>query len=74
MWTVENRLRYNRDRLRYPSDVTDDARRSLMRRVHEASYGRITGDAGSGEAGQSGPDSDLPHIAGMKPSGPRPPK
>jgi len=24
MWTVENRGRYNRDHLRYPSDVTDD--------------------------------------------------
>jgi transposase len=24
MWTAENRARYNRDRLRYPSDVTDD--------------------------------------------------
>lgn len=24
MWTVENRPRYNRDGLRYPSDVTDD--------------------------------------------------
>jgi transposase len=24
MWTVENRPRYNRDRLRYPSDMTDD--------------------------------------------------
>jgi transposase len=24
MWTVENRCRYNRDRLRYPSDLTDD--------------------------------------------------
>jgi hypothetical protein len=23
MWTVENRVRYNRDRLRYPSDLTD---------------------------------------------------
>lgn len=23
MWTVENRPRYNRDHLRYPSDVTD---------------------------------------------------
>lgn len=23
MWTVENRARYNRDRLRYPSDLTD---------------------------------------------------
>ncbi len=24
MWTVENRLRYNRDHLRYPSDLTDE--------------------------------------------------
>jgi hypothetical protein len=24
MWTVENRPRYNRDRLRYPSDLTDE--------------------------------------------------
>ena len=24
MWTAENRPRYNRDHLRYPSDVTDD--------------------------------------------------
>ena len=24
MWTTENRARYNRDQLRYPSDVTDE--------------------------------------------------
>lgn len=24
MWTIENRPRYNRDKLRYPSDLTDD--------------------------------------------------
>lgn len=24
MWTAENRARYNRDRLRYPSDLTDE--------------------------------------------------
>ena len=24
MWTIENRPRYNRDRLRYPSDLTDE--------------------------------------------------
>jgi hypothetical protein len=23
MWTTENRAKYNRDHLRYPSDVTD---------------------------------------------------
>ena len=23
MWTVDNRARYNRDHLRYPSDLTD---------------------------------------------------
>ena len=24
MWTLENRVKYNRDHLRYPSDLTDD--------------------------------------------------
>jgi transposase len=24
MWTIQNRARYNRERLRYPSDVTDE--------------------------------------------------
>jgi hypothetical protein len=24
MWTHENRAKYNRDHLRYPSDLTDD--------------------------------------------------
>ena len=24
MWTTENRSRYDRDRLRYPSDLTDE--------------------------------------------------
>ena len=24
MWTTENRPKYNRDKLRYPSDLTDD--------------------------------------------------
>ncbi len=24
MWTVENRRRYDRSKLRYPSDLTDD--------------------------------------------------
>ena len=24
MWTIENRPRYNRDRLRYPSDLTNE--------------------------------------------------
>ena len=24
MWTTENRVRYNRDALRYPSDLTDE--------------------------------------------------
>jgi hypothetical protein len=24
MWTLENRPKYNRDHLRYPSDLTDD--------------------------------------------------
>jgi|GEM_PF-2597949 hypothetical protein len=28
MWTVENRPRYNRDNLRYPSDLTDERMKS----------------------------------------------
>ena len=24
MWTIENRARYKRDHLRYPSDLTDE--------------------------------------------------
>jgi transposase len=24
MWTIENRAKYNRDHLRYPSDATDE--------------------------------------------------
>ena len=24
MWTAENRARYNRDKLRYPSDLSDE--------------------------------------------------
>ena len=24
MWRIENRARYNRDKLRYPSDLTDE--------------------------------------------------
>lgn len=24
MWTIENRARYNRDQLRYPSDATEE--------------------------------------------------
>jgi putative transposase len=24
MWTTKNRVRYNRDQLRYPSDVTEE--------------------------------------------------
>ena len=25
MWTADNRPRYNRDKLRYPSDLTDES-------------------------------------------------
>ncbi len=31
MWTAENRPRYNRDKLRYPSDPTDEERRISSR-------------------------------------------
>jgi hypothetical protein len=31
MWTVQNRRRYDRSKLRYPSDLTDDEWRMLNR-------------------------------------------
>jgi len=31
MWTNENRRRYDRSQLRYPSDLTDDEWRTLRR-------------------------------------------
>ena len=37
MWTTENRSRYDRDRLRYPSDLTDaewaEMRPQILRRM-----------------------------------------
>ena len=51
MWTDENRPRYNRDKLRYPSDLTDEewgevahlippARRGGRRRMSLDPHGR----------------------------------
>ena len=31
MWTKENRARYDRSRLRYPSDLTDEERALISR-------------------------------------------
>ena len=33
MWTDTNRARYNRDHLRYPSDLTDAERRLFLGRA-----------------------------------------
>ena len=49
MWTNENRGRYDRSRLRYPSDLTDDewelvdadpARQARRRQAHSESCAR----------------------------------
>ncbi len=50
----------------------DDTRRALLRRVHEGSYRRMTGDAETGkvDAGQGA----TPSTAGPKSPGPRPPR
>ena len=47
MWTHENRAKYNRDHLRYPSDLTDDewahlSNRSFRRRSQAAASGERT--------------------------------
>ena len=39
MWTVENRVRYNRDHLRYPSDVTDAERAQIAPLIPRARSG-----------------------------------
>jgi hypothetical protein len=52
----------------------DDARRSLMRRVHEGSYKRMTSDAETGTTGAAGPGAAPSNTAGPKSPGPRPPR
>jgi transposase len=39
MWTVENRARYDRSRLRYPSDLTDEEWTLLKREIPPARRG-----------------------------------
>jgi hypothetical protein len=52
----------------------DDARRALMRRVHEGSYRRMTGDAEAGKTDAAGPGAAPSNEAGLKGPGPRPPR
>ena len=39
MWTTENRRRYDRDALRYPSDLTDDERAQVRHVIPSAKRG-----------------------------------
>lgn len=39
MWTIQNRARYNRDWLRYPSDVTDEEWAEIARLIPPARHG-----------------------------------
>ena len=39
MWTTENRHRYNRDKLRYPSDLTDEKWRLVEPQIPPAKHG-----------------------------------
>ncbi len=39
MWTKENRARYNRDQLRYPSDVTEEEWRQVAPLIPPARWG-----------------------------------
>ena len=45
MWTAENRPRYNRDKLRYPSDLTDEEWRHLEHLIPPANV--VAADARS---------------------------
>ena len=46
MWTPENRPRYNRDKLRYPGDLTDEEWSHLELRIPPAKRGGRTGESG----------------------------
>jgi putative transposase len=39
MWTPENRPRYNRDKLRYPSDLTDEEWSHIEHHIPPAKHG-----------------------------------
>ena len=39
MWTIENRPRYNRDKLRYPSDLTDEEWTLVEPQIPPAKHG-----------------------------------
>ena len=39
MWTIENRPRYNRDKLRYPSDLTEEEWALIEPLIPEAKHG-----------------------------------
>ena len=43
MWTMENRPRYNRDKLRYPSDLTDAEWRHIEPLIPEPSVAAASG-------------------------------
>ena len=43
MWTIENRAHYNRDKLRYPSDVTDEEWASIAPLIPPAKRGGANG-------------------------------
>jgi hypothetical protein len=43
MWTSKNRARYDRSKLRYPSDLTDDEWRLVEPRSRPASVAEASG-------------------------------
>src|SRR5260370_2224749 len=49
MWTTENRPRYNRDRLRYPSDLADEEWALIGPLIPPAKHGGRRGTGGVGE-------------------------
>ena len=42
MWTIENRPRYDRDKLRYPSDLTDEEWSHVEPLIPQAKHGGVT--------------------------------
>ena len=72
MWTAENRKRYDRSRLRYPSDLTDDewCYDGTLERIHHELYVRCREQA-EREASPTAAIIDSQSVKSAEKGGPR---
>ena len=66
MWTIENRARYKRDQLRYPSDVTEEEWGDLAALIPPAFRGRFFPECSRGRhSRESGNPGNIAKRAGQ---------